>query len=360
MDPPSRAVQPHGPSTGDSPLNAPTAQTRRPPTGALIQILGAGRTARIRGSPREEVVVMAKGAVARAAARKQRDKWKSKRWFTIRAPRHPWSFKVIGETIAEDEEQLIGRHYEIMQNELDGDFSKMHVKVQFRISGIVGADALTEYIGHELLKDHIRRQIRRDRGKIDDTVDIVTVDGFYIRVKPLMISRHRIKGSQKQQMRTLARDIILKVGATSTWVEMQKASLDGTLETQIKEAASKIQPVREVMIRRTQLMQSGVITKDGPTLEEVLEDEQAEEQDVKFEDEEEEIPFEADSENVPDEVADEGTEETVPEEADEVTEDSDDSSNYESMTVVQLKGLLKEAGKPVSGNKAELIERLKE
>ena len=50
---------------------------------------------------------MAKGAAARAAARKQRDKWKSKRWFTIRAPRHPWSFRVIGETIAEDEEQLI-------------------------------------------------------------------------------------------------------------------------------------------------------------------------------------------------------------------------------------------------------------
>jgi small subunit ribosomal protein S3Ae len=316
--------------------------------GALIQILEAGRTARIRGSPREEVVVMAKGAVARAAARKQRDKWKSKRWFTIRAPRHPWSFKVIGETIAEDEEQLIGRHYEIMQNELDGDFSKMHVKVQFRISGVVGADALTEYIGHELLKDHIRRQIRRERGKIDDTVDVVTVDGFYIRIKPLMISRHRIKASQKQQMRTLARDIILKVGATSTWVEMQKASLDGTLETQIKEATSKIQPVREVMIRRTQLMQSGVITKDGPTLEEVLEDEQVEKQDVKSEDEEEEIPFEDDSENVPDEVTD------------EVTEDSDDSSNYESMTVVQLKGLLKEAGKPVSGKKAELIDRLKE
>jgi small subunit ribosomal protein S3Ae len=289
---------------------------------------------------------MAKGAVARAAARKQRDKWKSKRWFTIRAPRHPWSFKVIGETIAEDEEQLIGRHYEIMQNELDGDFSKMHVKVQFRITGVVGADAITEYIGHELLKDHVRRMVRRERGKIDDTVDVVTEDGFYIRVKPLMISRHRIKGSQKQQMRTLARDIILKVGATSTWIEMQKASLDGTLETQIKEAASKIQPVREVMIRRIQLLQSGVVTKDGPTLEKVLEDEQAEKQDAKSdeEEEEEEISSEVDSEDIPDEV----------------TEDFDDSLNYESMTVVQLKGLLKEAGKPVSGKKSELIERLKE
>jgi len=306
---------------------------------------------------------MAKGAVARAAARKQRDKWKSKRWFTIRAPRNPWSFKIIGETIAEDEEQLIGRHYEIMQNEIDGDFSKMHVKVQFRISAVVGADALTEYIGHEVLKDHIRRQVRRERGKIDDTVDVVTEDGFYIRVKPLMISRHRIKGSQKQQMRTLARDIILKTGATSTWVDMQKASLDGTLESLIKEAASKIQPVREVMIRRTQLMQSGVVTKGGPTLEQVLEHEETEKQAVAFEDEaEEEDSFEEAPDEDPEEVVDESgeVEEAQPEEMAEDVEESDDSADYESKTVAQLKELLKQAGKPVSGKKAELIERLKE
>nr|AIF12743.1 ribosomal protein s3ae (RP-S3Ae, RPS3A) [uncultured marine group II/III euryarchaeote KM3_57_B04] len=295
---------------------------------------------------------MAKGAAARAAARKQRDKWKSKRWFTIRAPRHPWSFRVIGETIAEDEEQLIGRHYEMVQNELDGDFSKMHVKVQFRISGVVGADALTEYIGHEFLKDHIRRQVRRDRGKIDDTVDVVTEDGFYIRIKPLMISRHRIKGSQKQQMRTLARDIILKVGATSTWVDFQKATLDGTLEAQIREAASKIQPIRDVMIRRTQLMQSGVVTKDGPTLEQVIEDERAAQDETDSVAEEIEEGEEIEVESSP--------EEETPEVEEEESGESVGEVDYESMTVVQLKELLKQAGKPVSGKKAELIERLKE
>ena len=295
---------------------------------------------------------MAKGAAARAAARKQRDKWKSKRWFTIRAPRHPWSFRVIGETIAEDEEQLIGRHYEMVQNELDGDFSKMHVKVQFRISGVVGADALTEYIGHEFLKDHIRRQVRRDRGKIDDTVDVVTEDGFYIRIKPLMISRHRIKGSQKQQMRTLARDIILKAGATSTWIDFQKATLDGTLEAQIREAASKIQPIRDVMIRRTQLMQSGVVTKDGPTLEQVIEDERAAQEEVDSVAEEIEGDEEIEVES--------GLEEETPEVEEEESGESVGEVDYESMTVVQLKELLKQAGKPVSGKKAELIERLKE
>ena len=177
---------------------------------------------------------MAKGAKARAAARKQRDKWKAKRWYTIRAPRNPWSFRVIGETLAEEPEQLIGRTYDIMQNELDGDFSKMHVQVVFRITESVGGDALTEFVGHNVLKDHIRRQIRRHRGKIDDTIDVVTEDGYYVRFKPLLISRSRVKSSQKSAMRAKARDTILSIGATSTWILLQRAILDGTMEAAIK------------------------------------------------------------------------------------------------------------------------------
>ena len=308
---------------------------------------------------------MAKGAAARAAARKQRDKWKSKRWYTIRAPRHPWAFKVIGETIAEDEAMLIGRNYEILQNELDGDFSKMHVKVQFRIAGVVGGDALTEYIGHEMLKDHIRRQVRRDRGKVDDTVDIVTEDGFYVRVKPLLISRNRIKGSQKQEMRTLAREVILKTGATTTWIDLQKSSLDGTLEAKIREAVSKIQPVRGVMIRRTQLIQTGVVTQDGLTLEEIRNQEEAEkEAATEFEAEDSESSEEGESSEQEEESEAEAEEDaTVPESVEEDAAEPEavsDEVDYSSMTVAQLKDLLREAGKTVSGKKAELIERLQE
>ena len=308
---------------------------------------------------------MAKGAAARAAARKQRDKWKSKRWYTIRAPRHPWAFKVIGETIAEDEAMLIGRNYEILQNELDGDFSKMHVKVQFRIAGVVGGDALTEYIGHEMLKDHIRRQVRRDRGKVDDTVDIVTEDGFYVRVKPLLISRNRIKGSQKQEMRTLAREVILKTGATTTWIDLQKSTLDGTLEAKIREEVSKIQPVRGVMIRRTQLIQTGVVTQDGPTLEEIQNQEEAEkEAATEFEAEDSEPAEEGEPSEQEEESEAEAEEDaTVPEsvEGDAAEPEAvSDEVDYSSMTVAQLKDLLREAGKTVSGKKAELIERLQE
>jgi small subunit ribosomal protein S3Ae len=297
---------------------------------------------------------MAKGASARAAARRQKDKWKSKRWYSIRAPRNPWSFKVIGETIAEEEEMLLGRPFEIMQNELDGDFTKMHVKIKFRIKEIVGNDAITEFIGHDVMKDFVRRQIRRDRGKIDDTIDVVTEDGFFVRIKPFIVTRSSVKASQKHESRSVTRNEVVKFCSQSTWIKVQKALMDGSLEETVSKAISKIQPVRAVFFRRSQLIQDGVVVDDGPTLEEIKAEEKAvkqqEEETLEQEDVADESPNEADSD-----------EEAVDDSGD-VEQDSENpvDADYESMTVAQLKELLKEAGKPVSGKKADLISRLSE
>ena len=297
---------------------------------------------------------MAKGASARAAARRQKDKWKSKRWYSIRAPRNPWSFKVIGETIAEEEEMLVGRLFEIMQNELDGDFTKMHVKIKFRIKEVVGNDAITEFVGHDVMKDFVRRQIRRDRGKIDDTIDVVTEDGFFVRIKPFIVTRSSVKASQKHESRSVTRNEVVKFCSQSTWINVQKALMDGSLEETVSKAISKIQPVRAVFFRRSQLIQAGVVLDDGPTLEEIKAEEKiSKEQEAEISEQED------DPEDSPD--GDEPVEEEPEVSADNEQEDADsDDGDYESMTVAQLKELLKEAGKPVSGKKADLISRLSE
>ncbi|HIG33335.1 MAG TPA: hypothetical protein EYQ11_00430 [Candidatus Poseidoniales archaeon] len=298
---------------------------------------------------------MAKGASARAAARRQKDKWKTKRWYSIRAPRNPWSFKVIGETIAEEEELLVGRQFEIMQNELDGDFTKMHVKINFRIKEVVGNDAITEFVGHDVMKDFVRRQIRRERGKIDDTIDVVTEDGFFIRIKPFIVTRSSVKGSQKQESRSIARNEVVKFCAKSTWINVQKALMDGSLEESVSKAISKIQPVKAVFFRRSQLMQAGVVLDDGPTLEEIkAEEKTAKEQEEESSEDEGDASEEALSEEAPEE-------ETVADSVEEVQEEETSVDvDYNSMTVAQLKELLKEKGKPVSGKKADLISRLSE
>ena len=297
---------------------------------------------------------MAKGASARAAARRQKDKWKSKRWYSIRAPRNPWSFKVIGETIAEEEEMLVGRLFEIMQNELDGDFTKMHVKIQFRIKEVVGNDAITEFVGHDVMKDFVRRQIRRERGKIDDTIDVVTEDGFFVRIKPFIVTRSSVKASQKHESRSVTRNEVVKFCSQSTWINVQKALMDGSLEETVSKAISKIQPVRAVFFRRSQLIQAGVVLDDGPTLEEIKAEEKiSKEQEAEISEQQD------DPEDSPD--GDDPVEEEPEVSTDNEQEDADsDDGDYESMTVAQLKELLKEAGKPVSGKKADLISRLSE
>ncbi len=298
---------------------------------------------------------MAKGASARAAARRQKDKWKAKRWYSIRAPRNPWSFKVIGETIAEEEDMLVGRPFEIMQNELDGDFTKMHVKIKFRIKEVVGNDAITEFVGHDVMKDFVRRQIRRDRGKIDDTIDVVTEDGYFVRIKPFIVTRSSVKASQKNESRSVTRNEVVKFCAQSTWINVQKALMDGSLEETVSKAISKIQPVRAVFFRRSQLIQDGVVVDDGPTLEEIkAQEKEAREQEGMTPDEDDEVAAEQPNEDGPDEDHEAESED----EEQEVESPAD--VDYESMTVAQLKELLKKDGKPVSGKKADLISRLSE
>ena len=313
-------------------------------------------------------------AKARAAARKQRDKWKTKRWYTIRAPRHPWNYQNIGETIGESDEHIIGRIYEMTQQEFNGDFTKMHVMLRFRVSETVGQDALTTFVGHHHQTNHIRRQIRRYRGKIDDVIDVVTEDGYLVRIKPLIITQKRVQTSVKQSIRAKTRDVLLGYVAKTTYDALQVAMLDGSLETEIQNQIKTIYPCRSVVIRKSQLLQEGVEMEAGPTLDEIHAEEARKDAEIKAKKAaalaeamaEEQAEDDSDEEDSTDEVVEEVAEaEETP--AEEVTEEeapaeepSSDDVDYSSMTVAELKELLKAAGKPVSGKKAELIERLQE
>ena len=220
-------------------------------------------------------------AKARVAARKQRDKWKNKRWFTIRAPRHPWNFKRIGETIGETDEHIMGRIYEMTQQEFSGDFTKMHVLLRFRVTEVVGQDALTTFVGHAHQSDHTLRQIRRYRGKIDDVVDVVTTDGYLVRLKPLMITERRCQTSVKQAMRAKSAEVIRACAAKSNYSKLQEAMLGGDLETDIRNAVKSIYPCRNVVIRKSQLLQTGVVTEKGPTLDEIHAEEARQDAEIK-------------------------------------------------------------------------------
>ena len=302
----------------------------------------------------------AKSAKARTAARKQRDKWKSKRWYSIRAPRNPYSFKIIGETLSENPENVVGRIHEVTQNDMDNVFTKMHVKLRFRVTEVLNQDALTQFIGHEVQRDHFRRQVRRNRGKVDMVIDVVSEDGFYVRFKLVVISPKRIKSSMKTVIHNIVKDRLYKVASTTTWLKLQADLLNGSLENEVKDSCSSIHSVRSVVFHKSELRQSGVSSDEGPTLDEIHAQEEREKAAAK------EVQDPASAEDVlvaaeAGEAISELAEDGAPEPDDESEEPvSTDEIDYSSMTVAELKEILKEKGLPVSGKKADLIERLSE
>ncbi len=255
----------------------------------------------------------------------------------------------------------------------------MHVKLKFRVTEIIGQDAITEFAGHEVLKDHVRRQVRRYRGKVDDVIDAITDDGYYVRIKPFMITQGRVKTSQKQGIREACRNAVLQTAARNTWISLQKMMLSGELEQLIDKAVRKVANVKTIIIRKSQLVQDGVVVEEGPTLDEIREEEDRVSAAKKAalaaameEEEEDSAPdvlaaAEAsadDSEDDSEETSedDSAEEEAVTVEVEEVVaeEESSEAPDYASMKVAELKELLKAAGKPVSGKKDELIARLME
>jgi small subunit ribosomal protein S3Ae len=335
-------------------------------------------------------------AKARVAARKQRDKWKNKRWFTIRAPRHPWNFKPIGETIGETDEHIMGRIYEMTQQEFSGDFTKMHVLLRFRVTEVVGQDALTTFVGHAHQSDHTRRQIRRYRGKIDDVVDVVTTDGYLVRLKPLMITERRCQTSVKQAMRAKSAEVIRACAAKSNYSKLQEAMLGGELETDIRNAVKSIYPCRNVVVRKSQLLQSGVVTEKGPTLDDIHAEEARQDAELKAkkaaalaeagdEGTDEEAPVEGDllaaaeamesisekekvaKEPAPEEpVAEEpaaeepAAEEPVAEEPAPAEDSSETEASLMKLKKDELVEKAKAAGVATSGTKADIVARLLE
>jgi len=165
-------------------------------------------------------------ARARTAARKVKDRWKAKSWYNVVAP-PSFDNVTIADTLADSPDSLINRVTEVSLQDLTNDFRKSHIKLYFKIHKVEETNAHTQFAGHTLTSDYLRRMIRRRRSKIDGVYDAITRDGATIRVKPFATTDKRIQNSQKKVVREAMKKTIYDQAKTSTLAEFVKNILDG-------------------------------------------------------------------------------------------------------------------------------------
>ena len=201
---------------------------------------------------------------SRAAARKIKDKWKAKVWYNLVAP-EMFNKQALGETPTDDPGKLVGRVTEVTVQDLTGDFAKMHIKLAFRVDHVQGQDALTQFVGHDMTSDYIRRLTRRKRTRTDLTVDVVTKDGWNVRVKPMAITDRRIQTAKQRVIRTIMTKTVGDVASKQSIGEFVKGIISGDLAKTIALACKPIHPVSRVEVRKSEVWAMGEIPPPSET-----------------------------------------------------------------------------------------------
>jgi small subunit ribosomal protein S3Ae len=197
-----------------------------------------------------------KKTAPKAASRKVKDRWKAKEWYKLHAPMM-FNQVQLGETPSADPASLIGRTTEVTVHDLTGDFSKMHVKLKFRVDDVRGFEAHTIFIGQDLTSDYIRRLTRRKKTKTDHVIDVRTKDGYVVRIKPMSITDKRIQASQETAVRTLMTAETQKLAADMTISELVKSVISGELAKRLSTVSKVIVPIKRVEIRKTEVIEMG-------------------------------------------------------------------------------------------------------
>ncbi len=187
------------------------------------------------------------------SARKVRDKWRSKVWYTIVTP-ETFSSKEIGMTPADEPDKVIGRVAESTLYDLTGNYKKMHVKLYFKINRVQGTNAYTRFIGHDMTTDYIRRMIRRRRSRIDAIFNVQTSDGYRMRVKVLTVPDRRIKSSIKTEIRKKLQEYLTEKAHAMTFSEYVKYLLADETPRELSRVLKPIYPVRRIEIRKSEVL----------------------------------------------------------------------------------------------------------
>lgn len=196
---------------------------------------------------------MAAKARARTAARKVKDRWKAKNWYSILAP-PAFDGVTIADTLADSPDNLINRVTEVSLQDLTNDFRKSHMKLFFKVNKVEETNAYTQFVGHTLTSDYLRRMVRRRRSKIDGVYDVATRDGAVIRVKPFATTDKRIQNSQKRIVREAMKKTIYDQAKNSTLSEFVKTILDGKMGSEIYKNCKNLYPVKRIEINKTEVI----------------------------------------------------------------------------------------------------------
>ncbi|MEK6886259.1 MAG: hypothetical protein AABW88_00320 [Nanoarchaeota archaeon] len=213
---------------------------------------------------------MAEQAPVKKPTTKVIDTWKTKKWYKILSPQLLGA-QQIGETIAVEDSQLIGRTINISLGAVINDMKKQSTNAIFEITKVNAGVAETQIKKLEIVPSSIRRMVRKGKERIDLSLVCATKDNVIIRIKPFVATRGKVGGSVLTKMTNLL-DAVLRVEASKTNYENLIADIiHGKLQKTAKQRLNKLYPVKTSEIRSVEKTMFAGKLPPIPVLPEIVE-----------------------------------------------------------------------------------------
>jgi small subunit ribosomal protein S3Ae len=175
--------------------------------------------------------------------------------YTIYSPEY-FGYKEIGTTWAYTPEQVIGRTLWVSLYTLTGDFSHQFLLLRFKIVRVRDTVAETVFYGHEYGREFLRSLVRRGTSRIDMITNLVTKDGFHLRVQTTAFTYNRIgRHSWKAKMiRRIMREILERSAQELALSQLSQEMVLGKTASDIYQEAKKITALRHVGVIKSKVL----------------------------------------------------------------------------------------------------------
>ncbi len=183
---------------------------------------------------------------------KSQDKWKSKKWYNIYAPK-VLGEEIIGEMPAAEDKKALGRVIKVSMSWITKNPSHSLMSVGLRVSRAEGNVAQTELHFMESNYSYIHSLVRRYSSAIYTIDKLKDKDGKPFVLKMLVIASGHLADSKKSGIRKKLSEFVKVYSSEKTTEEIVKAILDGSMQSDGRKMIENIAHVNKFELKKIEL-----------------------------------------------------------------------------------------------------------
>jgi ribosomal protein S3AE len=206
------------------------------------------------------------------AESKAMQKIKKKKWYGLYSKLFNNAY--LGETMATEDNDLIGRAITVNLATLSGDIKRQAVSVGLVVSSVKDGKAQTDVVKYLTSPASIRRLVRRNVERIDTVVACPTKDGITVNVKIFCLAKSKTSGSVSKVLQRECRLLMIKEVAKLDYPEFVWSLIEHRVQSDIKKVLGKIYPLKAFEVKMFEVVHDAG-KKEKPA--EIIETPQSEE-----------------------------------------------------------------------------------